>query len=116
MCGLEWCSTCARQLTRTPFHAAHSYVREWNTHAKTSLIAQTVLRHIVRTVPASVLSEVPDISEIVTHLQPYTERHFDVRRCVLAQAFDSWFSLFLRFLPFPYGHSDWTVSFSSRTC
>ena len=55
------------------------YVREWNTAARTSLIAQKVLQHVLLHVPADVLRKVPGIEEFVTHMAPYTERHFEVR-------------------------------------
>lgn len=60
------------------------YVREWNTAARTSLIAQKVLQHVMLHVPADVLRKVDGIEEFVAHMAPYTERHFEVRPVYVA--------------------------------
>eukprot|EP00124_Ichthyophonus_hoferi_P004237 Ihof_evm1s443 gene=Ihof_evmTU1s443 len=51
------------------------YVRDWNTNAKHSLVAQAVLACVLHTfLPAQILL-IPNIKEIIEGLLPYTERH-----------------------------------------
>lgn len=54
------------------------YVREWNTTARTSLIAHHVLKAVLVHVPADRLAKVPEIADVIDHVAPYAERHFEV--------------------------------------
>jgi U3 small nucleolar RNA-associated protein 13 len=52
------------------------YIRDWNTNAKHSLIAQKALGEILRLYSAESLSKMPRIKEVLQALLPYTQRHF----------------------------------------
>ena len=53
------------------------YAREWNTRARNSQIAMTVVRSITAVVPIPTLVKTNEIPEIVAGIIPYAERHFD---------------------------------------
>jgi U3 small nucleolar RNA-associated protein 13 len=55
------------------------FIRDWNTSARKSEIAQTALNVVLRTINADRLLELPKLKEIMDGLLPYTERHFN--RC-----------------------------------
>jgi len=54
-----------------------SYLRDWNTNARNSIVAQQVLHHILRKFPPSVLQSLPDIKQLLEGLIPYTDRHLN---------------------------------------
>jgi len=51
------------------------YIRDWNTNAKHSLLAQQVLGCIVRVYPPATLKQLPGIKELLESLVSYTQRH-----------------------------------------
>ena len=89
----------------------HRYVREWNTTARTSLVANHILQHVLKNVHADRLMKVEEMQEVVAHMTPYIQRHYTVRRalcpCCYLPLVDR------RFAP---SHSAWTESFKTRTC
>ena len=52
------------------------YIRDWNTRAKTSIIAQEVLNQILRKYSPSKLMKIEDMKVLLQGLIPYTDRHF----------------------------------------
>lgn len=53
-----------------------SYIRDWNTIARHSYIAQDILNLIVRTFSPSKLMELPNMKVLLQALIPYTDRHY----------------------------------------
>ncbi|ORX94019.1 WD40 repeat-like protein [Basidiobolus meristosporus CBS 931.73] len=53
-----------------------TYIRDWNTNAKQSAVAQTVLNAILRAYTSEKLLEIKNIKELLDGILPYTERHF----------------------------------------
>lgn len=53
------------------------YCREWNTRARNSTIAMTMVQAIVTSIPVAELSGAAGIPEILAGITPYAERHFD---------------------------------------
>lgn len=51
-------------------------IRDWNTNARTSVVAQRILNVILVSYPPEKLLEVADIKRTLDALIPYTERHF----------------------------------------
>lgn len=51
-------------------------VRDWNTNARTSAIAQSSLHVILRHHDAGALAKLPGIKSIIDALVPYTDRHY----------------------------------------
>jgi len=52
------------------------YIRDWNTHARSAHVAQTLLSHILRTVPPARLLANRTLLQQQTALTLYAERHF----------------------------------------
>jgi len=52
------------------------YIREWNTNAKHSLVAQIVLKSLLSYYPPNVFETNPKAKELLEGIIPYTERHF----------------------------------------
>jgi U3 small nucleolar RNA-associated protein 13 len=52
------------------------YIRDWNTHAKTSAVAQMLLSHIFRALPPARLLANRSVLHQSTNLTLYSERHF----------------------------------------
>ncbi|CAG8598181.1 18045_t:CDS:10 [Acaulospora morrowiae] len=52
------------------------YIRDWNTNAKKSGTAQTVLNVILKNFSSEELLKIPDIKGLLDGLLPYTERHY----------------------------------------
>ena len=51
--------------------------RDWNSTATHALTAQKLLHAVLKATPASSLSKVPKLDELLDALIPYTERHFE---------------------------------------
>ncbi|RHZ70856.1 hypothetical protein Glove_265g18 [Diversispora epigaea] len=52
------------------------YIRDWNTNAKHSRTAQTVLNVILKNYSSQDLLEISDIKELLDGMLPYAERHY----------------------------------------
>jgi len=52
------------------------YIRDWNTNARHSVVAQEVLSRIVRVYPPKQLLKIQGMKQILQALLPYTDRHF----------------------------------------
>lgn len=52
------------------------FVVKWNTNAKNTRVAQTVLKHVLCLYPPEALMKFDGIQQTVEGLMPYTERHF----------------------------------------
>ncbi|KAG1526209.1 hypothetical protein G6F46_005425 [Rhizopus delemar] len=63
------------------------YVRDWNTNAKHSDIAQTVLNAILTSHTAEEIVEIPTAKEIIDGLLPYTDRHYQRIDDLITQSF-----------------------------
>eukprot|EP01117_Protostelium_nocturnum_P020075 TRINITY_DN887_c0_g2_i1.p1 TRINITY_DN887_c0_g2~~TRINITY_DN887_c0_g2_i1.p1 ORF type:complete len:845 (-),score=185.07 TRINITY_DN887_c0_g2_i1:138-2672(-) len=63
------------------------YIRDWNTNAKKSLLAQGLLNVILTKIPVSKLQKVSHFKEIVEGLLPYTERHFQRSQTLLQKSY-----------------------------
>jgi U3 small nucleolar RNA-associated protein 13 len=61
------------------------FVREWNTNATKSYVAQHILSAILKAFPFVKLKKIPGLLDLLNGLIPYTERHFQ-RVDRLAQA------------------------------
>jgi len=63
------------------------YIRDWNTNAKTSVVAQKLLNYILRRFKPAELRELPAIKEIIEALIAYTDRHFQRLDRLVRQSF-----------------------------
>ncbi|GAN02172.1 conserved hypothetical protein [Mucor ambiguus] len=63
------------------------YIRDWNTNAKHSDIAQTVLHAILASHTSEELVEIPTAKEIIDGLLPYTDRHYQRIDDLITQSF-----------------------------
>ncbi|GAA5808876.1 hypothetical protein MFLAVUS_002275 [Mucor flavus] len=63
------------------------YIRDWNTNAKHSDIAQTVLHAILSSHTSEELVEIPTAKEIIDGLLPYTDRHYQRIDDLITQSF-----------------------------
>jgi U3 small nucleolar RNA-associated protein 13 len=63
------------------------WLRDWNTNAKLSFVAQNVLYSIFKTYHPTTLLELPHFKEILQSLLPYTERHYHRIDRLLQQSF-----------------------------
>lgn len=52
------------------------FVRDWNTNAKHSLVAQNALSEVLKLYSAESLSKMPRIKELLLALVPFSQRHF----------------------------------------
>ncbi len=53
------------------------FIREWNTNATKSGVAQVLLGSILRRVPMKRLEKIPHMSAQVESILPYTDRHYN---------------------------------------
>ncbi|CEI98202.1 hypothetical protein RMCBS344292_12317 [Rhizopus microsporus] len=63
------------------------YIRDWNTNAKHSDVAQTVLNAILMSRSAEEIVEIPSAKEIIDGLLPYTDRHYQRIDDLITQSF-----------------------------
>lgn len=52
------------------------YVRDWNSHAKSAMVAQRVLRAVFHSHSSEQLLQLPRMKELLDGIIPYSERHF----------------------------------------
>ncbi|RUS12640.1 small-subunit processome, partial [Endogone sp. FLAS-F59071] len=64
-----------------------TYIRDWNTNAKHSHVAQTVLNVVLRGFSSEQLLEVNNAKELIDGLIPYTERHYQRLDDLVTQSF-----------------------------
>jgi len=53
------------------------YCREWNTRARNSQVAMWIVRAIFGAIPVTTLASTEGVPELLAHITPYAERHFD---------------------------------------
>ena len=70
------------------------FVRDWNTTAYSSQMAQCVLKTIFMLIDMERLSQLPKMKEMVQALIPYTERHMDHADDLLKQSYLIDYTLF----------------------
>lgn len=63
------------------------YVRNWNTNGKFAQVAQAVLYCILTHYTSTALLELPSAKEMISALQPYSERHFSRIDGLLTESF-----------------------------
>lgn len=63
------------------------FIRDWNTSARKSEIAQTALNVVLRTIDAERLLELPKLKEVMDGILPYTERHYNRSKKMLIDHF-----------------------------
>uniref|UniRef100_A0A1X7VHF9 U3 small nucleolar RNA-associated protein 13 C-terminal domain-containing protein n=1 Tax=Amphimedon queenslandica TaxID=400682 RepID=A0A1X7VHF9_AMPQE len=66
-----------RSLNEEQLSCLLGYVKKWNTNSKYCRVAQSVLHVLLKIKDPDDLSKISNISETLTGLIPYTERHFD---------------------------------------
>jgi U3 small nucleolar RNA-associated protein 13 len=64
-----------------------SYVRDWNTNAKHSSVAQRVLKQLFSQFAPSFFEQIPTIKSLMEGIIPYTERHFQRLDRLLQRSF-----------------------------
>ncbi|KAI7867670.1 WD40-repeat-containing domain protein [Spinellus fusiger] len=74
-------------LTGEPLEKLFLYIRDWNTNAKHSFIAQTVLHALLSSHTANELVEIPNAKSIIDSLLPYTDRHYQRMDDLITQSF-----------------------------
>ncbi|CAN6603782.1 U3 small nucleolar RNA-associated protein 13 [Trichomonascus vanleenenianus] len=62
-------------------------VRDWNTTARTSEVAQSVLRAILEAHPIDEILKLPGIMKLIEALRPYSERHYNRLDDLLQESF-----------------------------
>jgi hypothetical protein len=63
------------------------YLRDWNTSAKFSIVAQYLLNVILRRFTPSRLSQIPRVPELIESILAYTERHYHRVDVLLQRSF-----------------------------
>ncbi|KAJ1989664.1 U3 small nucleolar RNA-associated protein [Coemansia spiralis] len=63
------------------------YVRNWNTNGKLARVAQATLHCILTHYTSQALLALPSAKEIITSVQPYSERHFSRLDSLLTDSF-----------------------------
>ncbi|KAI8993249.1 WD40-repeat-containing domain protein [Pilobolus umbonatus] len=63
------------------------YIRDWNTNAKHSNIAQTVLYAILSSRSSETIVEIPTAKELIDGFLPYTDRHYQRIDDLITQSF-----------------------------
>ncbi|KAI9289951.1 WD40-repeat-containing domain protein [Umbelopsis sp. AD052] len=63
------------------------YIRDWNTNAKRSRVAQTILNALLTLHSSEELVELSNAKELIDGLLPYTERHYQRIDDLLTQSF-----------------------------
>jgi U3 small nucleolar RNA-associated protein 13 len=74
-------------LTKEQVLALLTYIRDWNTHAKSCFIAQSLLKILFQCFPPAYFLEDRSIHPLLEALIPYTERHFQRANQLLTQSF-----------------------------
>ncbi|KAI9277654.1 WD40-repeat-containing domain protein [Sporodiniella umbellata] len=75
------------QLSTDHIEKLLKYVRDWNTNAKHSDIAQTVLNAVLISHSAEEIVEIPTAKELLDGLLPYTDRHYQRIDDLITQSF-----------------------------
>ncbi|OAD67317.1 hypothetical protein PHYBLDRAFT_178344 [Phycomyces blakesleeanus NRRL 1555(-)] len=85
--GLALVDKVLGDLTGEPLEKLLLYIRDWNTNAKHSYVAQTVLHAILSLHSADDLVKIANAKELIDGLLPYTDRHYQRMDDLITQSF-----------------------------
>ncbi|KAI7894430.1 WD40-repeat-containing domain protein [Mucor mucedo] len=85
--GAESVDRILAEMSKDNLEKLLGYIRDWNTNAKHSDIAQTVLHAILSSHTSEELVEIPTAKEIIDGLLPYTDRHYQRIDDLITQSF-----------------------------
>ncbi|KAI9010951.1 WD40-repeat-containing domain protein [Phycomyces nitens] len=85
--GLALVDKVLGDLTGEPLEKLLLYIRDWNTNAKHSYVAQTVLHAILSLHSADDLVKIANAKELIDGLLPYTDRHYQRIDDLITQSF-----------------------------
>lgn len=85
--GLHAVDEVLSSLTEAQLGRLLQRVRDWNTNARTSPIAQTILNAILRAYSSEELLKLPEVKSVLDALMAYGERHYTRMNSLLQESF-----------------------------
>ena len=77
--GLGVASGVVSSLSTTQIARLCNYIKEWNTHASFSYVAQQAFSLLMDSIPHERLRAIPEYVDTLKATMPYSERHFEVK-------------------------------------